>query len=92
MKSAAGQARDANDVPALHAIGQQLEMMQSRQARLLQEQHHERSLRARYVEIKIKQFFSNFQSVLPTIRLLVTRPRVRTEVIFSLVIATKGDI
>ena len=47
LKSAATQARDANDINALHAIGQQLELIQNRQARLLQEQHHERQIRAR---------------------------------------------
>ena len=47
LKGAATQARDANDLNALQAIGQQLELIQNRQARLLQEQHHERQLRAR---------------------------------------------
>ena len=49
LKQAAGQARDANDGHRLHAIGQQLEIIQLRQNQLLQEQHHEqqRHLRPR---------------------------------------------
>ena len=42
LRNDAGHARDANDVNTLHAIGQQVEMIQARQNRLLQEQHHER--------------------------------------------------
>jgi len=49
LKQAAGQARDVNDGHRLHAIGQQLEIIQLRQNQLLQEQHHEqqRHLRPR---------------------------------------------
>jgi len=46
LKSAATKARDSNDINALHAIGQQLELIQAHQARLLQEQHQERQIRA----------------------------------------------
>jgi hypothetical protein len=49
LKQAAGQARDVNDGHRLHAIGQQLEIIQLRQNQLLQEQQHEqqRHLRPR---------------------------------------------
>lgn len=40
LKNAATQARDANDVNALHAIGQQMEMIKLRENRLLQEHQH----------------------------------------------------
>ena len=41
LKNAAIQAKDANDINSFQAITSQLEMIQLRQARLLQEQHHE---------------------------------------------------
>ena len=47
LKTAATHARDANDLNALHNIGQQIEMIQNRQALLLREQHQERQIRAR---------------------------------------------
>ena len=47
LKTAATHARDANDLNALHNIGQQIEMIQNRQALLLREQHQERQFRAR---------------------------------------------
>ena len=47
LKTAATHARDANDLNALQNIGQQIEMIQNRQALLLREQHQERQIRAR---------------------------------------------
>ena len=43
LKNAAQQAREANDVNTFQAIGQEMDIVQFRQAKLLQEHHDHKS-------------------------------------------------